>query len=188
MSGRPPDEDVIAVCTACGTRIPTEDEVFRSIKICHRFAWFAFLLLLPCFVLPLVRFEYFGEPPFEAGLIAMVHTFVDHHMPEMALAVGGLSGVLPFLFLLMLIWMTSESFIRGTHGRIAHLLIELTEKFGMAEVFLSCMAIFAAKFSRMFTVEMTPFMVVFFLMVILKLVATWHFDPRIFRYRHKETL
>jgi uncharacterized paraquat-inducible protein A len=186
MSGRPPDHDAYAVCTACKAKIPTEEEVRHSIQTCHRFAWFAFLLLVPCFVLPLVRFEYFGEPPFEAGLIGMVHTFSEHGMLELALAVGILSGLLPFVFLLVLIRVTTESFVHGRHGRLWHWLIKTTEKFGMAEVFLSCMAIFAGKLSNMFTVEMKPFMAVFFLMVILKLIATMHFKPRIFRYRFKE--
>ena len=65
-------------------------------------------------------------------------------------------------------------------------MIKLTEKFGMIEVFLGALAIFAGKLSANFEVDWQFGLVVFFMAVVLNLLATLNFRPRIFRYRFKD--
>lgn len=175
-----PDEEWY--CTWCGESLSSADEIEQNISISRRFALAGLLLLVPAFALPMLSLEQFGVRT-EAGLVQGVITLFQSGEYLLATIIGLLSGLFPCLKLAGLVMLTSRSFVRVKHHRWIYRAVEFSGRWGMIDVFLTAVMIFAFKFSSFLTITAKPGMLAFTAMVLCNLLATAYFDKRIYR-RH----
>lgn len=169
-------------CTWCGQSLSDAEEVERKCSISRRFALAGLLLLIPAFLLPMLAIEQFGART-EAGLVQGVITLLRSGEVLLGAIIGLLSGVLPCLKLAGLLVLTSGSFVRVKHHRWIYRVVEFSGRWGMIDVFLTAVMIFAFKFSSLLTIQAKPGIVAFSAMVLCNVLATAYFDRRIYR-RH----
>lgn len=169
-------------CTSCKETLPDAADIERNISISHRFALAGLLLLVPAFSLTMLSVEQFGVRT-DAGLVQGVITLIKSGEYFLGAVIGILSGVLPCLKLMGLCILTSRRFVTIGQHRIIHRLVEFSGRWGMIDVFLAAVMIYAFKFSAMFEITPKPGIVAFTAMVLCTLLSSWFFDTRIFR-RH----
>jgi paraquat-inducible protein A len=169
-------------CTWCGKSINDPEDIERNISISRRFALAGLLMILPAFLLPMLVIEQFGVRN-EAGLVQGVMTLLRSGEVLLGLIIGLLSGVLPCMKLAGLLVLTSQRFVRVKHHRWIYKFVEFSGRWGMVDVFLAAVMIFAFKFSTFLEITAKTGMVAFSAMVLFNLLATAYFDKRIYR-RH----
>jgi paraquat-inducible protein A len=169
-------------CTWCGKSISDPADIERNNTISRRFALAGVVMILPAFLLPMLAIEQLGART-EAGLVQGVLTLLRSGEVLLGLIIGLLSGVLPCLKLAGLLLLTSQRFIRVKHHRWIYKIVEFSGRWGMIDVFLAAVMIFALKFSTFLDITARAGIVAFSAMVLFNLLATAYFDKRIYR-RH----
>jgi paraquat-inducible protein A len=169
-------------CTWCEQTLSDPAEVEGNVSISRRFALAGLLLLVPAFALPMLAIEQFGVRT-ESGLVEGVITLLRSGEFLLAAVIGLLSGLFPCLKLAGLVMLTSRSFIRVKHHRWIYRIVEFSGRWGMIDVFLTAVMVFALKFSSFLNITARPGIVAFTAMVLCNLLATAYFDTRIYR-RH----
>lgn len=175
-------------CKVCKKALPARAEIERNISISRLFALIGLLLLVPAFAMPMLVIEQFGVRT-ETGLVRGVITLFHSGEFFLAAVIGVLSGLLPCLKLAGLLMLTSGSSApnRGRLYRWLYTLVEFSGRWGMIDVFLTAVMVFAFKFSTVLTINARPGLVAFTAMVFCNLMATAFFDTRIYRSRSNDT-
>lgn len=169
-------------CTVCNKALASPQDIRRNNFVSLLFALAGLLLLLPAFALPMLAIEQFGVRT-ETGLVRGVITLFQANEFFLAAVIGIFSGLLPCLKLAGLLLLTTGSAEenRGRFYRWLHSLVEVSGRWGMIDVFLTAVMIFAVKFSTVLTITAKPGIIVFCAMVFCNLMATAFFDTRIYR-------
>lgn len=175
-------------CTVCNKTLSSPAEIKRNNRISLLFALAGLLLILPAFALPMLVIEQFGVRT-ETGLVRGVVTLYHSGEYFLALVIGLLSGLLPCLKLAGLLLLTSGSAAenRGRLYRWLHNFVEFSGRWGMIDVFLTAVMIFAFKFSTVLTISAKPGILAFCAMVFCNLVATAFFDARTYRRQSNDS-
>jgi paraquat-inducible protein A len=179
-------------CVRCGARIEQVADLMRSNRIAARCALIGLLLLVPAMSWPMLTVEQFLEYK-EAGLVKAVAELIRFREYFLASVIGIASILFPVLKLGFLLVLTSPWAIAGPHSprsfsvlRAMAWVVEKTGRWGMLEVFLVCVMVFAFRLSNVFHVDWKIGTAVFTLMVLLTMVSGEHFRSAVFGEVHGE--
>ena len=177
-----PDPGNEFYCPRCGDTITGIEDVEYNNAVSHKFALLGSLLLPFALFLPMLTIEQINQRN-QAGLVTGVITLWQHGDVILALVIGILSGLFPTFKLTGMVLLTSNWFTHLKHKRWVYRLVEFTGSWGMADVFLGAISIFAFKFSELFSIVGEIGLVAFTAVVVCNFISTKKFDPRIYR-RH----
>ena len=173
-------------CVRCDERLDTCDDLERNIRLSSWYTLLGVLLLVPAFSWPMLVMEQFLERK-ETGLVRAVVELVRYHEYFLAAVIGIASIVFPVVKLGFLLVLTSRWAIRRRHNRwtygvlrFMNSAVEKTGRWGMLEVFLVGVMVFAFRMSDVFHVDWRFGTVVFTLMVLCTMAAGEYFRPEIY--------
>jgi paraquat-inducible protein A len=173
-----PAPRMVAACPRCGNILAQHKPNSVQRTLC--FALAALLFYIPANLLPIMSFDYYGA--IEHNTIwSGIKSLAEAGSLLVAVVVFFASMVIPLVKLSILFFLTlSVKMKRGRKIR-THLyrLIQLVGSWAMLDVFLVGILVSLVKLGQLATVRPGPAAVPFCLVVVLTLLATESFDPRL---------
>lgn len=143
----------------------------------------ATMMLVPAYALPVMHLGTLGLPAQDTTILAGVSQLWEDNLPALAAIVFTASFVVPILKLVGLAWLLFAAWRpRGRDPRRLTLIygvIDFIGRWSMLDVFLVAFLSGAVRFGVLAAVQPRPGIVAFGAAVVLTMLATHRFDPRL---------
>jgi paraquat-inducible protein A len=168
-----------AECPRCGSNV--SEGPHGSLHLTAAFALAALILYVPANLYPILRMHMYGAYS-ESTVWDGVVSLAQHNQWLVAVIVLMASLVIPVLKLLGLLYLVLSTWL-GFGGRMrertrVYRLIDVIGPWSMLDVFLLAVLVALVKLGSIATVMPGPGLVAFSLVVVLNMLATQSFDPK----------
>jgi len=144
----------------------------------------AVVMLVPAYALPVMHLGTFGKPTLDTTILSGVIQLWQDGLAGLAAIVFTASFLVPLLKLAGLTWLLCATVGKPTrHARLltkVYATIDFIGRWSMLDVFLVAFLSGAVRFGKLASVHPRPGVVAFGAVVVLTMLATHRFDPRVF--------
>jgi paraquat-inducible protein A len=144
----------------------------------------AVVMLVPAYALPVMHLGTFGKPSLDTTIFSGVIQLWQDGLAGLAAIVFTASFLVPLLKLAGLTWLLCATVGKPTrHPRLltkVYATIDFIGRWSMLDVFLVAFLSGAVRFGKLASVHPRPGIVAFGAGVVLTMLATHRFDPRVF--------
>ena len=173
-----------AECARCGEVLERRGSRSREYTLAYTLA--ALFLYVPANIYPMMTMDYMGRHS-ENTVWGGIRTLYQDHMWALAVIVFLASLVIPLLKLMGLFLLVSSRGNRGQKQRTwVYKIIHQIGPWAMLDVFLLAVLVAMLRFGKLATVEAGPGVYAFVAVVLLTLLASASFDPRLVWARGKK--
>lgn len=143
----------------------------------------ALIMLVPAYALPVMHLGMLGMPAKDTTILSGVSQLWQENLAGLAIIVFTASFVVPVLKLAGLAWLLVAAWRPQAHcpRRLVRVyqLIDFIGRWSMLDVFLVAFLSGAVRFGVLADVQPRPGIIAFGAVVVLTMLATYRFDPRV---------
>ena len=173
-------------CSRCDTRLRAADEAVHGNARTLALALAALILYPIAVSLPILHIHEFGHSS-ESSILTGTASLWASGQIFVGTIVLLCSVLLPIAKLAGLIALSSGAFLRRQHRARTYHWVEWTGRWGMLDVLLVAVLVAAMKLGDLVEVNAGPGAAAFAICVILSLLASASFDPRLLWHREEDT-
>ncbi len=169
-----------AECVRCGSRLAKSHR--NSLSRTMAFSSAALILYIPANIFPILRMDYYGMHTENTVWAGCVSLFRDGQWP-IAAVVFFASMVVPLFKLLALLFLSGTAKVKSVYllreRTRLYQIVQAVGPWAMLDVFLMSILVALVKFKRLATVVPGTGLLAFTAVVVLTLLASASFDPRL---------